>query len=667
MTILLTQYNSAGFDGVSLTMTLIVIVAFLICWGFNRIGILRIRKNSRSIQDVSDIMRQTLNLSGSHVIQLTIATQHAVNMHGNFLPPEGMTYRESQKLMHPDDWPNYEQFIKTIMSGQKTAECHFRWNIGTKEEPIWRNIRNLGIAEYANKALRTPTTIYCTLTDETDTVMMEQEEQVLTNRYRKTFEMSIVGLAFYDKEGRLLTTNKRMREILKFQSEDDPYYYNSTIYDLPTFREVLNHRHIEEMWVCTKSVIAERGVNCYTELRVHPIRDAEGGLVNIAFSIRDITQDRKLSLQNKTNDENIRRQVEAIQQYESELQYLMDSCDMRYWRASFATKEVYFYKGLSTVERTLSFDQVPAMFIDKTIAEKLLNPQKYYHEPAAYLIHTQPFFHANGHLQWNILDTIPERDEQGNLVGFYGIIRNVNDLMEKQEQLKRETERANQSGHMKSVFMANMTHEIRTPLNSIVGFSDVLPMMQTPEEKQEIIKVIMNNCDMLLRLINDILAISSLDSTGIKIEAKEVDFTKTFADICQSMRQRVENPNVQFITDSPLDSLVITIDPGRIQQIITNFVTNAVKYTHEGHIKVGYDYRDQGLYIYCEDTGAGIPKKDQQKVFERFVKLNDYVQGTGLGLSICKAIADSCHGKIGVDSEGEGKGSTFWFWIPVDK
>ena len=84
MTILLTQYNSAGFDGVSLTMTLIVIVAFLICWGFNRIGILRIRKNSRSIQDVSDIMRQTLNLSGSHVIQLTIATQHAVNMHGNF-------------------------------------------------------------------------------------------------------------------------------------------------------------------------------------------------------------------------------------------------------------------------------------------------------------------------------------------------------------------------------------------------------------------------------------------------------------------------------------------------------------------------------------------------------------------------------------------------------
>ena len=112
MTILLTQYNSTGFEVVSLTMTIIVVVVFLIFWGFNRISILRIRKNSKNIQDVSNIMKHTLDLSGSHVIQLTIATRHAVNMHGNFLGPEGMTYSESRKWMHPDDWCNYEQVIK---------------------------------------------------------------------------------------------------------------------------------------------------------------------------------------------------------------------------------------------------------------------------------------------------------------------------------------------------------------------------------------------------------------------------------------------------------------------------------------------------------------------------------------------------------------------------
>jgi signal transduction histidine kinase len=107
-----------------------------------------------------------------------------------------------------------------------------------------------------------------------------------------------------------------------------------------------------------------------------------------------------------------------------------------------------------------------------------------------------------------------------------------------------------------------------------------------------------------------------------------------------------------------------------MQQVITNFVTNAIKYTHQGHIRVGYKEEkregNEGLYIYCEDTGAGIPKEKQASVFDRFVKLNEFVQGTGLGLSICKTIAQRCGGAIGVDSEGEGKGSTFWLWIPCE-
>ena len=95
-------------------------------------------------------------------------------------------------------------------------------------------------------------------------------------------------------------------------------------------------------------------------------------------------------------------------------------------------------------------------------------------------------------------------------------------------------------------------------------------------------------------------------------------------------------------------------------------MTNAVKYTQEGHIKVGYKKQDDGLYFYCEDTGAGIEKENQAKIFDRFVKLNDYIQGTGLGLNISKAIVEALHGKIGVNSEGAGHGCTFWFWIPCD-
>ena len=247
--------------------------------------------------------------------------------------------------------------------------------------------------------------------------------------------------------------------------------------------------------------------------------------------------------------------------------------------------------------------------------------------------------------------------------------------MRKQEQLKRETERANDSGRQKSVFLANMTHEIRTPLNAIVGFSDLLQVMEQSEEKRELIRVIHNNCDMLLRLINDILVMSSADSKGLELIPERVDFSREFDLICQSLAQRVENPQVEFQKENPLPSLMITIDNSRIQQVITNFVTNAVKNTHQGHIRVGYRVENPSpntnhpspntnLYVYCEDTGSGIPKEAQDRIFERFVKLNDFVQGTGLGLSICKVIIEKCNGEIGVDSE-VGKGSTFWFRIPI--
>ena len=666
--ILLTGFLRGSVDAVSVMMTLLTVIVFAICWGLNRISILRIHKNTQRAREISTVMKQTLNLSGDYVLRLSLADRLGHNMHGDFLPENGMTYEESRDYMHPDDWPKYVEFIHTLMSGrQKKAECDFRWNAGTKDKPEWRNMHDQAIAEYANERVHTPTNIFCTLTDKTEYLIQEKEEQLLNEKYRRVYEQSIVGLAFYDKDGNLMTTNQKMREILKFQSEDDPFYYNSTIYDMPDFRDVINRRKIEELWFCTKSVIVERGVNCYTELRLHPIYDEHDELVYITFSIRDITQERELYLKNKLYDEQIRKQSQAIQQYEQELQYLMESCDMRFWRTSFANRTITFHKGLSTAEREMTFDELAEQFFDEELRAYYKNPENVERVGAmTRLCKTRPFFHEGREYQWNIFDSVPYRNEAGELTGTYGLIRNVTPLIEKQEQLRRETERANESGHMKSVFMANMTHEIRTPLNSIVGFSDVLPMMTTPEEKQEIVKVIMNNCDMLLRLINDILAVSTLDSDGIKIMKQEVDFAKTFDEICLSLTERVQTPEVEFIKDNPYETLKAKLDPGRIQQVITNFVTNAVKYTQQGHIKVGYRKEDNGLYIYCEDTGAGIPKEAQQKVFERFVKLNDYVQGTGLGLAISKAIVERCNGRIGVNSEGEGKGSTFWMWVPCE-
>ncbi|MBQ8949108.1 MAG: HAMP domain-containing histidine kinase, partial [Prevotella sp.] len=136
---------------------------------------------------------------------------------------------------------------------------------------------------------------------------------------------------------------------------------------------------------------------------------------------------------------------------------------------------------------------------------------------------------------------------------------------------------------------------------------------------------------------------------------------------CLMLAQRVQDAHVEFQKDSPYENFYSRLDIGRIQQILTNFVTNAVKFTKQGYIRVGYRYEQHGLYLYCKDTGVGIPKGKENVVFERFVKLDEFVQGTGMGLTICKSIAEQCGGKIGVESEGEGKGSTFWVWIPCER
>ncbi len=655
-------------DAIYVVLLFVVLIVFLATVGINRISILRIRKRVRKAKEISTIMQHTLDISKNYVLKLDIQQQYAINLHGNLLPEEGLGYEESFEMIHPDDRAIYKNFItRMVKEGKSTGTCLFRWDMsGLQHLGEWHYMRDLGVVEYSRDKDKNPTNLFCTLTDETEYFQKESEKDELTDKYKKMFEQSIVGLALYDKDGKLMNANHKMQEILKFQGEDDPYYFGTSLYDLPTFRNLLTHHQAEDLYFCTKSVIIERGVNCFTELRVLPIYDENGDLFYISCSIRDITQERELDLLNKQNDLEIQRAKEEIQQYETELQYLMDTCDMRFFRTSLADKTCTIYKSLGTPEKKMSFEELTEHFVDSPFRSGLANYVNYFSVPRTDLTCMHPFFHEGEELQWNYIDSVPFFNSQGQLEGTYGIVRNVTDLIEKQEKLKLETERANDSGRMKSVFMANMTHEIRTPLNSIVGFSDVLPMLSTPEEKQEIVRVIMNNCDMLLRLINDILAISSLNEGGIYIEPHQVDFAKSFDDICESLKERIQEPGVAFIKDNPYRTLVTTIDNGRIQQIITNLVTNAVKYTHQGHIKTGYRYENDGLYVYCEDTGDGIPKEAQGKIFERFVKLNDFVQGTGLGLSICKAITDACHGQIGVISEGQGQGSTFWFWIPCE-
>jgi PAS domain S-box-containing protein len=248
------------------------------------------------------------------------------------------------------------------------------------------------------------------------------------------------------------------------------------------------------------------------------------------------------------------------------------------------------------------------------------------------------------------------------------IIEKTND----EQNLVIAKEKAEESDKLKSAFLSNMSHEIRTPMNAIIGFSNLLGDKPEKEEKTaRYIHLIQNAGERLLRIIDDIIDVSKIESNQLKIEIRPCDISELINDSIVSFKESpllIQKKKINLIKNIPCESnkLVIETDPIRIKQVLDNFISNAIKYSEKGKIEVGYHVKDQFLEIYVKDEGIGISDKDKTKIFERFYQTENstFSEGTGLGLSICKGIADLLNGEINFDSE-EGVGSVFYFKIAI--
>ena len=267
--------------------------------------------------------------------------------------------------------------------------------------------------------------------------------------------------------------------------------------------------------------------------------------------------------------------------------------------------------------------------------------------------------------QWNwvrsnimVTNYRPEENE----IEIIGINYDITELKETEAELILARDRAEMAGRLKSAFLANMSHEIRTPLNAIVGFSDLLVEAEDIEERKEYVKIVRNNNELLLQLITDILDLSKIEAGTFDFTYGDVNVNLLCENIVRSMEMKVSE-GVALVFDSNLPQYHLISDRNRLHQVISNFVNNAIKFTSQGSIRVGYQMKGEELEFYVQDTGIGIDKEQQLHIFERFVKLNSFVPGTGLGLAICQSIIEQLGGRIGVDSE-PGKGSRFWFRLP---
>ena len=254
-------------------------------------------------------------------------------------------------------------------------------------------------------------------------------------------------------------------------------------------------------------------------------------------------------------------------------------------------------------------------------------------------------------VHWAAMKTIEELEELNHQLQVE---------LRKARAAQAQAEAANQN---KSVFLANLSHEIRTPLNVIMGFSNLIVTAATEEEKRMYAEVLENNCSLLLQLINDILDLSKIESGTLTFAEEEMELNILLEELASAMRTRIVAEEVVLNCVTLSAPCFVVAEKKRLSQVLINLLTNAIKFTTKGSIRLGYEIHGKMLYFYVADTGCGFPESQKQKVFERFVRLDSAKPGTGLGLAICRTIVEKMGGCIGVESE-EGKGSCFWFTIP---
>lgn len=472
-----------------------------------------------------------------------------------------------------------------------------------------------------------------------------------------------LGLGVYDKDGYLKYANDTtlrmfgvtMKDIYNINIFDDP---NITAEDKALLKQGLNvsFETDYDFDLCENFYETPiKGIKKYFVTKVTIMRDPEGNRQGYLLACEDITV-------KKAQEREIIESYKKIKATQKELSLALNAGKLSSWnynikKGLFCKFDVHIEniekRSLQSIYESIHpDDRNKFMALLEAVAHKQKLPEN---RIILRVLENNATDYSYSSFTYSAVE-----DEAGNVVVITFIQRDITEDIIYQQNLITAKNKAEEADKLKSTFLANMSHEIRTPLNAIVGFSELLTETDDAEEKFEYKQLIETNSEILLKLIGDILDLSKIEVGSIDINRQKLNLCQLCDELYRSFQQRIKNPKVTLKLINPYTKCVANFDKYRFMQIFTNFATNAIKYTPQGEIVMGYECMPGQVRIYVKDSGIGIPEEKKNRIFSRFEKLDTFAQGTGLGLSICKAIADATGGEVGFKSKAN-IGSEFWY------
>ena len=666
-----------GLHHYVLCVVVILVVVILVVVSYNWVYLKRAKEANARQKEQNAHLALVLQAGRLRIWKYLPATRHYI-----FLSEEGsMEQRynpiDFAQFFDRDDFERLRSTIFDISEGKKNSAVVTLVS-NAKDEAFLRHYE-VTVSVDRRDSMGRVTSILGIQHDVTEEYRRLESTNQLLLRYHTVFNSSLIDIVYYDNKGVLRDINERACKAFgvtdrnfvlqnDFLLKNNPIFADLDIQVMSNTRtsSIVDFRNYEDP-IYHLDEFGLTGRKMYYDSTINPIRDADGKLEGLYMAGRDITEMVVSYHRQKEGAEKLRKVTESIQEYISNINFALRISNIRM---------VNYYPKSFTLELSDNITQ-SQMRLSQLRCIRLATPR--FRRTVSSVLnrmdHLTPYnINVNieteirdkkGRQIWLLFNMVPMLDEEGKVERYYGMCREMTDMVEMENRLAVETKKAQETELLKQSFLSNMSYEIRTPLNNVVGFAGLFNTPHDEADEPAFVEQIKTNSNSMLKLVNDVMLLSSLDANMVEYHKEFIDFALVFASHCQLGWSNVD-PQVKTIIDNPYDSLVINIDEEHLGKVIEKLCWMSTLTLKHGYAKARFEYRRGELLITIEDTGEGIPEEGMAHIFDRFVHdYDDQLLGTGLDLPIVQAIVRQMGGSIEMDSKLH-QGTTAWVSIPCE-